>query len=191
MNGSFPPAFKASDDGKPLLSWRVLILPYLEQNDLYNQFHLDEPWDSPHNKALIAKMPDVYRCSEIAADKTREGKTTYVTPRGEQTVFPGADAIGINNITDGTSNTIAVVDAPAKNMVVWTAPDDLDVSELVVDIHAAKKLKPEMILKQHGGGSYVGFADGSVRRLKGTINQAVFGALLTNSGGEVISRDSF
>ena len=51
-----------SKDGKPLLSWRVLILPFLDQQALYDQFHLDEPWDSPHNRTLIAKMPAIFRC---------------------------------------------------------------------------------------------------------------------------------
>ena len=144
-NNSFPPAFRASEKGKPLLSWRVLILPYLDQNELYKQFHLDEPWDSPHNKSLIAKMPDVYRCPEIDPEKAPVGKTTYVTPRGEQTMFPGATGVSIAQVTDGTSNTIAVVDAGADNMVVWTVPDDWEIDGI--------ELKPETILKQHGGGA--------------------------------------
>ena len=62
VHDSFPPAFTQDKAGKPLLSWRVLILPYLEQDALFKEFHLDEAWDSPHNKALIARMPVTYRC---------------------------------------------------------------------------------------------------------------------------------
>jgi hypothetical protein len=182
-NNAFPPAFKASKTGKPLLSWRVLILPYLDQNDLYKEFHLDEPWSSPHNKALIAKMPDVYRCPSLDPEKIPIGKTSYLTPRGKRSIFPGATGVGIAQITDGTSNTVAVVDAGADNMVVWTVPDDWEVD--------GGELKPETILKQHIRGSYVGFADGSVRLLQSTINRIVFGALLTRDGGEVISADQF
>ena len=60
-NHVFPPAYSTNQDGKPLLSWRVLILPYIGNDDLYREFHLDEPWDSVHNKTLLSKMPDVYK----------------------------------------------------------------------------------------------------------------------------------
>jgi hypothetical protein len=182
-NNAFPPAFRANKTGKPLLSWRVLILPFLGQGELYNEFHLDEPWSSPHNKALIVKMPDVYRCPSLDPEKTPIGKTSYLTPRGKRSMFPGATGVKIADITDGTSNTVAVVDGGADNMVVWTVPDDWEIDG--VDI------KPETILKQHVRGSYVGFADGSVRLLQSTINHAVFDALLTRAGGEVIAADQF
>ena len=85
--GSFPATASMSKDGKPLLSWRVHILPYLEQDNLFKQFKLDEPWDSEHNKALIAKMPDIYRSP---AQKVGDGKTTYLAPMGKNTVIaPG------------------------------------------------------------------------------------------------------
>jgi len=181
----FPPAFKASKTGKPLLSWRVLILPYLGQDELflYREFHLDEPWSSPHNKALIARMPDVYRCPDLDPETTPIGKTSYLTPRGKQTMFRGATGIGIDRITDGTSNTVAVIDAGADNLVVWTVPDDWEVD--------GGDVKTETILKQHNGGTNVGFADGFVRFLKSTINPQLFRAALTSAGGEVISADDF
>ena len=88
---SFPPAYNQGPDGKPLLSWRVHILPYLDQQQaLYDEFHLDEPWDSPHNKALIAKMPAVYACPSVPG-LAESGKTTYLGPRGEKTIFPGPE----------------------------------------------------------------------------------------------------
>ncbi|MEO6810283.1 MAG: DUF1559 domain-containing protein, partial [Isosphaeraceae bacterium] len=110
-NNTFPPAFNTGKDGKALLSWRVLILPYLDQKALFDEFHLDEPWDSPHNKPLISRMPADYACPSGSGALTRDGKTTYLTPRGPATIFPGAKAISIRDITDGTSNTIFVVDA--------------------------------------------------------------------------------
>ena len=90
-HGSFPPAYTHDKAGKPLLSWRVLILPYIEQDALYKEFHLDEPWDSPHNKALIARMPATYRCPGENEELARQGKTRYLTPRGKATIFPGAE----------------------------------------------------------------------------------------------------
>ena len=60
-HGSLPPHAIYGKDGKPLLSWRVLILPYIEEQALYEQFHLDEPWDSPHNEPLLRQIPRCYR----------------------------------------------------------------------------------------------------------------------------------
>jgi prepilin-type processing-associated H-X9-DG protein len=179
-NNTFPPAFRANKAGKPLLSWRVLILPYLGQQELYNEFHLDEPWHSPHNKALIARMPEVYKCTDTDLPS---GRTRYLTPRGEATLFPGAEGIGIQQVTDGTSNTIAVVESGAGDSVVWTVPNDWEV--------ILSELKPGSTLRSHPGGSNVGFADGSVRFLKGTISPRVLEALLTRAGGEIIAADAF
>jgi hypothetical protein len=127
-NQTFPPAYKADKDGKPLLSWRVLLLPYLEGGDiLYQQFHLDEPWDSEHNKKLIACMPAVYRSprSKVAG----EGKTNYLTPRGEKTLFPGAKGISPTDIPDGAANTIMLVEASDESAVPWTKPDDFECND--------------------------------------------------------------
>ncbi len=81
-HNTFPPAYSKSPGGNPLLSWRVQILPFLDQKALYDEFHVDEPWDSPHNKALISRMPAVYSCPSGSRTPAREGKTTYLTPRG-------------------------------------------------------------------------------------------------------------
>ena len=105
-----------------LLSWRVLVLPYLGQQALYDQFHLDEPWDSPHNRSLIAQMPEIY---QIASEDIGEGMTRYRLP-----VFPGGIWAGengprsIRDITDGTSNTVMIALAPKESAIEWTRPDD-------------------------------------------------------------------
>ena len=95
-NNGFPPAYSVDKNGKPLLSWRVAILPYLEEEDLHEQFHLDEPWDSEHNKKLIARMPAVFRCPDSQA---APGKTTYLTVRGKDTIFPGDKGIASRRIS--------------------------------------------------------------------------------------------
>ncbi len=119
-NQSLPPAF-TSRDGKPLLSWRVAILPYLDQEALYKEFRLDEPWDSEQNKKLIFKMPEVFRSP---ASKSIGPRTAYLTPRGETTAFPGEKAVNLAQIIDGTSNTIALLEVDDDRSVLWTAPDD-------------------------------------------------------------------
>ena len=123
---TFPPAYQADASGRPLLSWRVLILPYLGQDALYREFHLDEPWDSDHNKKLIERIPAVYQSPGTAAGS---GKTNYLTVRGPNTVFPGKDCVGFSDITDGAANTVLVVEASNQKAVVWTKPDDLEYND--------------------------------------------------------------
>ena len=106
---TFPPAASRDDQGRLLLSWRVQLLPYLEEPALYEQFHQDEPWDSPHNRQLIAQMPKIFRCPSAAA--LEPGKTTYVLPIGPGTVWSGERPLSLREITDGTSQTAMVVEA--------------------------------------------------------------------------------
>ncbi len=182
-HNAFPPAFTTNREGKPLLSWRVLILPYLDQaKPLYDQFHRDEPWDSEHNKALISKMPEVFTCPSGSRSLAGEGKTCYLTPRGPHTVFPGAEGIKLQQVTDGTSNTIFIVDAGDPKAVVWTQPDDWEI---------APHFNPQDLFGHHPNGMNVGFADGSVRFLKATIDPAVLHLLLTRDGGEIPDQNDF
>jgi Protein of unknown function (DUF1559) len=182
VHKTFPPAYTVDKAGKPLLSWRVLILPYLEQDALYKEFHLDEPWDSDHNRALIDRIPSTYRCPGGSFKRADQGKTTYLTPRGKATIFPGSEGIKIQKITDGTSNTIFVVDAGNDHAVTWTQPEDWNVDP-----------QPNLkgIFGHHPDGTSFGFADGSVRFIKETVDPKVFELLLTRDGGEVISADAY
>jgi len=181
-HSSFPPAASRDKAGRPLLSWRVQLLPFLDQEALFKEFHLDEAWDSPHNKPLIARMPQVFACPNESRTLRKSGKTTYLTPRGKATIFTGGDGIKINEITDGTSNTILVVDASDELAVIWTKPDDWDVDP---------ELKKDSLFGHHAGGVRTLFADGSARRLKSSITVATLRALLTRNGGEVISVDNY
>jgi hypothetical protein len=107
--------------GKPLLSWRVAILPYIEQNNLYKKFKLDEPWDSPHNKPLLEEMPPVYACPSTATQ--RPFSTTYRAVVGKDTVIQAERGVQIADIIDGITNTLMIVEA--KEAVPWTKPDEL------------------------------------------------------------------
>jgi hypothetical protein len=119
---TFPPG-RSTKAGQQL-SWRVHLLPFLEQEPLYRRFHLNEPWDSPHNKALIDFMPDAYR---TGAEEGAE--TAFVVFRGEGTVFPPDDATSMRHFGDGTSNTLLVVHAGGGVRVPWTKPGDVDFNE--------------------------------------------------------------
>jgi hypothetical protein len=120
----FPPSTIYGKDGKPLLSWRVALLPSLGHEDLYRQFKLDEPWDSPHNLALAAQMPDVYGLPQNLDDPAEPNTTYFQVFVGPGTAFEGKDGISIRDFPDGTSGTVLVVIAPEP--VLWTKPADIE-----------------------------------------------------------------
>ncbi len=181
----FPPSANVDKDGKPLLSWRVHILPYLEQQALYQEFHLDEPWDSEHNRKLIDRMPVTYRSPNSMAGM---GKTVYLGNAGNDGIFvpqatnKGKQVVGLSfaRISDGTSNTIMVIEASDDAAVTWTKPDDFS-------------FKPDQPLKgltnMRPGGFLAGFCDGSVRFISSSIDQSVLKALFTANGGEATNID--
>jgi prepilin-type processing-associated H-X9-DG protein len=177
-HGSFPPAYSTGKDGKPLLSWRVLILPFLDQQALYDQFHLDEAWDSPHNRTLISKMPATYRCPAEVAALAVLGKTRYLAPRGDSGIMHDGKGVSLRDITDGTSSTIITIDAGDEHAVEWTRPEDWQFDP-----------EPgiESIFRSHApGGINAAFADGAVRFIRATIAPVVLRAMLSRNGGEAI-----
>ena len=174
-------------DGKPLLSWRVHILPYIEQQALYEQFHLDEPWDSEHNKGLIAKMPPVYIAPGGA---NKDNKTVYLAPVGEAMIMPQLkpeqikeDAkfpvgLRIASITDGTSNTIMVVEANEEVAVAWTKPQDLKINK-------DEPIKGLVGLRRQG--FQAALCDGSVQFFSEFIDEDLLNGLFTRNGGEIVN----
>ncbi|HZW33054.1 MAG TPA: DUF1559 domain-containing protein, partial [Isosphaeraceae bacterium] len=144
-NDHFPADIR-SKDGKPLLSWRVRILPFLEQQALFNEFKLDQPWDSPHNKPLLDQMPAVFAVPITPAEP---GMTFYRGFSGKRAIFDQTvpKGIKITEITDGTSNTIAVVEA--KEAVPWTRPEsDIPSGD---DAIATKPAELKALLERLGG----------------------------------------
>ena len=127
VHNYFPPLSgkneRPASDGKGL-SWRVHILPYLEHAELYQQFRMDEPWDSPHNLALLPEMPEVY-VSLWPLDEVTEGHTLFQRPVGHGAFDPGdGKGIRFSEISDGSSNTILVVQVDPNHAVPWTKPAD-------------------------------------------------------------------
>ncbi len=159
------------------LSWRVHILPYLEHAALYKEFHLDEPWDSEHNKALIDRMPAVY------ATPGREpgaGKTMYLVPTGNGALFQGEPNGPLAaQVSDGRSNTIMLVEVDPEAAKIWTQPEDWEFDPL----------NPKRGLGGHrfGGSCLIQFADGAVLRIRlDDVDPAKLSAAFTRAGGEAI-----
>jgi hypothetical protein len=171
--GTMPPAAVCDKFGKPLLSWRVLILPYIEQDNLYKEFKLDEPWDSDHNKKLIAKMPPVYA---LPTQKPTETTTHYRVFVGNDAAFSYLKGNKLQEFTDGTSNTLLVV--TAADAVPWTKPD-----ELVFD---PNKDMTKLLGAVVNGRCQAAMGDGSVRTFGKTPDRKTLNALITRNGGEVI-----
>jgi hypothetical protein len=172
VHGAFPPPAVYDKEGKPILSWRVLLLPYMEQIDMYREFHLNEPWDSPHNKKLLARMPRVFAAP--TGKGVKEHKTFYQAIVGKGTVWDSKRGVRIQDIavTDGTSHTIMFVEAGKP--VPWTKPED-------VAIDAKKKL-PRL-----GGifpdGFHAAFCDGTVRFLPAKVKEATLRLLFLRANG--------
>lgn len=121
--GAFPPAYTTDENGRPMTSWRVLILPYLEQNNLYQQYDLSQPWDSPQNMLLARETPAAF-VSPAHADQFNPGTTTYVAIAGPNTAINTQRPVALKDITNGISNVVAVVEDDS-NPVPWTQPIDL------------------------------------------------------------------
>jgi prepilin-type processing-associated H-X9-DG protein len=146
--------------GKPLLSWRVAILPFLGEDELYRSFHLNERWDSPHNRPLLERMPRIY-ADASHPELTAAGRTRYVLPTGAGTLFSGPIGPTLDRIPDGTSSTIMLLEAVPEQAVEWTRPQDIAIDPK--DPAASLKLP-------HGGRFQAGMADGSVRAFTITLD---------------------
>jgi hypothetical protein len=182
-HGRLPAQAVCDADGKPLLSWRVALLPFLEEGGLYEQFRLDEPWDSEHNLKLLERMPSVYADPSAPAEQVARGLTTVQVLTGKGTPFSAPDqAANVAQISDGLSRTLAIVEALPTNAVPWTRPDDI---EFDPDGPLAGVGNP-----QRPGGMFVGgMFDGSVRMIAPDLDPDVFKALVTPNGGEPVGLD--
>jgi prepilin-type processing-associated H-X9-DG protein len=158
----------------------VAILPYTEYDKLYREFHLDEPWDSPHNKALIEKMPAVFRSPK---SKSAKGYTNYVVPVGGGALYSTQNDEPTNrHITDGMSDTIMLVEVGDEHAVPWTKPDDLS-----FDPQEPSK----GIGRLYERGFNAAFCDGSVHFNNKSVDDKTLKAIFTRAGGEPIDWSKF
>jgi prepilin-type processing-associated H-X9-DG protein len=204
-NGCFPPAWIADSRGQPMHSWRVLILPYIDQVALYNRYNFAEPWDGPNNVKLLDEIPPVYNCpsheSRLAAvaaipacigpfacstgatvsNSARRKCTNYAAVFGRDCAFRGADPVSTDDITDGTSNTLMIGEVTEAD-ILWTNPVDIDVTK------HPKIGDRKGFSSDHAGGAQFLMGDGSARFIDETVPQATINALYTRAGGEKIQQ---
>jgi hypothetical protein len=175
---SFPAAANYDSNGKPLLSWRVHILPFLGEQKLYEKFHLDEPWDSEHNRKLALKMPRIFADPDPAVLQAvgDRWRTTVVVPTGATTAFHGHEGTIYQQITDGTSATILFVEVIPERAVIWTQPEDWEV-DFTDPLHGVQRDAAE-----GRSGFAAAFCDGSVHWTSADIDPKVFAAQVTRAG---------
>ena len=183
----FPPAFVSDADGRPAHSWRVLLLPFLEEKMLYDQYRFDESWDGPSNAKLVDRIPPVYRCPTFVMHIGPLEKkaphvrflTSYVAITGVGTGFHGSRSTCLNDYTDSTSQTVHIAEV-RQHAVNWMRPDDISVNEFLDEVeHANFETHAN-----HQNGMNCLFADGYVQFVVHNSKKSVLRALCTIAGGE-------
>lgn len=175
--GHYPPAFLADEEGRPAHSWRVLILPFMEQQDLYNKYNFDEPWDGPHNRRLAESVP-MPRVFAFHAGRHSEGTASnYLAVVGPETAWPGARGAMPGHFADGPDSTILLVENLGAG-IHWMEPRDLPFDALPLVLGA-----PDGISGPYQDPAIV-TVDGHVLRLEPDLPADTLRALLTADGGE-------
>jgi hypothetical protein len=169
-----PAAHLNDDDGKPRLSWRVSILPYVDQGVIYNQYQFNEAWDGPNNTRLTQTTIPAYNCP---SNPVIGNLTCYATITGDQSMLASGTCVGIRDVPDGTSNTVMVVEACGLN-IPWGKPQDIDAATMT------KIGSPNSVSSKHVGGAHILLGDGSVRFISANMDPKIMKALITRNGGE-------
>lgn len=179
----FPPVYTTDENGRPMHSWRVLILPFIEHEALYELYDLNEPWDGPHNSLLANQPPSVFLCPGEGA--VPSANTDYVAVVGPETIWQPDKCTTFADIKDGSSRTIAVIEASSAG-INWMEPRDLSFAALDRGINP--KQGPG-ISSMHPGVVIALFADGHTPTIQENISLETLKALFTKAGGEQIDEE--
>jgi hypothetical protein len=175
--GCLPPAYTLGADRKPMHSWRVLLLPYLGEQELYSQYDMTEPWNGPHNRLLAERMPAVFRCP-AAASRQRPECTNYVAVVGQGTAWPGDGSVSFRQISKIPWRILIVEVADSE--INWMEPADLTVAEAVAGVN---KDLHRGISSHHPGGACCCMVVGGSCLLPNDTSAEVLKALVTIGGG--------
>lgn len=186
--GCFPPAYVSDEDGQPMHSWRVLILPYMEQQALYDQYRFDEPWDGSNNSRLADSITYGFNCPSEPGG--RSVYTNYVLVTGEGTAWADGRALSLGDFTDDPAKTIMVVEVTDSG-IHWMEPRDLTVDQAMRGINSKVGLcisswHPARGNSDRQESANVAFADGTVVNLKNSYPVGELKKLLTHQGGEPV-----
>jgi type II secretory pathway pseudopilin PulG len=168
-----PPAYTVDAEGKPLHSWRTLILPYLEQQALYDKIDLSKPWDDPANRAAYETRISVYQCP--AADVSGY-LTTYLAVVSPNSCLQAAAPRKLSEITDGCAQTLMVMEVDAQHAVHWMSPTDAS-EQMILSFGQSGRLS-------HVGGAQAAMVDGSIRFLSNDTKPATLRALISVAGND-------
>jgi type II secretory pathway pseudopilin PulG len=170
---ALPPAYTVDVDGKPLHSWRTLILPYLEQQPLYETIDLSKPWNDPANAKAYATEVSQYRCPELNLPASNTTYLAMVAPNG---CFLPDRSRRLSEITDDRGSTLMVIEMDSGHAVHWMAPTDASES-LVMGISSKSKLN-------HVGGMNGASVDGSIKFLRADFPAAQRRAMISIAGND-------
>lgn len=195
-HGCFPPAYIADTKGKPMHSWRVLILPYMEQEALYDRYDFSEPWDGPNNRKLTGAKPYAYVCpSSDSNSPSGSPMTNYVAVIGQGAMWKKDRAVKVSEIPDGTSYTIMLAEI-ANSDINWMEPRDLSFEEALRGINPKSGLGISSQHVSNNGYFYhdtplanVAFADATAHALPEGLSVEKLEGLLTVDGGETVNVD--
>lgn len=170
---ALPPAYTVDADGRTLHSWRTLILPFVEQQDLYKRIDLAKPWDDPANAEALKTVPHVYRCPSATLPP---GFTSYLGIVGTNTCFHPTAPRAFSEITDSTTETLMLIEVAQEHAVHWMSPQDAS-EEMVLNLEKDGKLA-------HTGGTQAAFADGHVQFLSENLDNQIRRALISIAGND-------
>ncbi|MEZ6089113.1 MAG: DUF1559 domain-containing protein [Pirellulaceae bacterium] len=185
--GTYPTPTVTDSAGQPMYSWRVLLLPYLGQERLYEQFNLNEPWNSPQNLQLMYNRPSEY--GSPAAGGNAWSEPNYMLITGPGTLFPSSGPRKPNDVLDRPEQTLLVVEVArpmGSNELAWTQPGDLDVTAMVPAINGKDGVE---IGGNHEGGATAATCDGRDHFLPTSLSPGEIRALITPAGGEPLRDD--
>ncbi len=192
VHGQLPPAYIADEDGTPIHSWRVLVLPYMEIGGLLGSskfsYDFSKPWDAPENLAFRNSFtPGPYAACPYCGANHKPDETMVVAVTGEGTAWPGTTSISFDDVTDGTDSTICLVSI-ANSGIAWTEPRDLQVGSFrIADVAKSSN----QVSGDHGAGIYVARLDGGIEFLNATIEMDELQALCTINAGDVAGDEHF
>ncbi len=180
-HGCFPPAFTIDENGKPLHSWRTLILPYIEEDARYRNIDLSLPWSHPKNLANAKPTPACFQCSQRLRSRVDDGKTSYIGVVGEGLLFnDSGNGTLLSEVSDGTSNTISAIELK-NHRVHWMSPRDLSYENFLTELGQNRK----QLLESHNGGCNVVRCDGPVSFLRTNVPKAALESALEIADGNV------